>query len=684
MRSFIKKYERSMMLGLVIFLLIVFTVTADIQTVARSGGGNGPSRDAIAGEFRVIPGSGDKVEVPWGEFTQARNRLSIINKMSQSGKVTDTAAWTQILLLETAKRIGITVSDQELVTTVNLWTRNMVRDDREQYKLWVRRSFGVTAREFEEAIRAQMTASRVRDLYRDSFEIAPPASRKDIVKKMGDQKIERLRVRYGSLGAAKFIDAERAAFEADEKAQDALKTFFDKDAAVQSESAGFRHPRRFKFEAMYTLHHLVTEEDYKKIEALFKRAYPQLDLEKLEETEKEKKAFFGYYTDRLLELVGSSWDKVKAANPADKPEPGAKPTPDPLVTPEQRAIWKERGYEIAEQQIDRELRVRGMYRWFKDEAIKNDRVSLKVIFDHLQKSDDKDDPICSTEMGKGLIVYFAPKDPLTADAIEDLEDRGVRFTHNTRNRVTGLAGGSLPKVKRIADVMGEAGHGRMLLRLVDVESERRKTFEELDKSERKTLLNEWYLPHQARASAKKAFEDLRTQLVDGKVDAAAFQKHIEDLGGRFYDEEWITASTDFIGEPSKDEFWPRAYRHMSDRHFLQRALWTVLATDLKKEIKSGDYLPVQVNSPLEDEDYGAAYLVQMLERQLPDEGTVSRLEFARYVSNTRQRRSMEERDRWERHIDRTLADFEFEFFGDMDGRMKREKDERTEARTSNR
>ena len=285
-------------------------------------------------------------------------------------------------------------------------------------------------------------------------------------------------------------------------------------------------------------------------------------------------------------------------------------------------------------------------------------------------------------MGKGLIVFHAPEEPIDGEGIEDLEDRGIRFTHNTRSKITNLAGSTMPKVMPIADTMGEAGHGRMVARLIDVVSERRKTFEELSKSEKRDLLEQWYLPHQARQSAKDILEKLRQELVDGKVDTADFEKKIVELGGRFRGEEWLKANFGYQADPDPDRLWPEQYRHLADRHYLKGAVASVLISDRdKKKYPNGSFLPVQVDSPFDEEDvYGAAYLVQVLDRQKPTVDTVATTELVQYLTAARRRRRIEEQDRWERQIDQTFKDFEFEWFGDMADRMKRDQEDRAAAR----
>jgi hypothetical protein len=213
-------------------------------------------------------------------------------------------------------------------------------------------------------------------------------------------------------------------------------------------------PTRYRIEVLYTIHKNVrTDVDIQRIVDLFGRTWPELDLSRLEPNVRDMRDYFGIYRDRLLEQEGSSWEKVLEEFTKDQAA--------------RRALF-EHAFSIAKDQVARELKVRGMYQWFHSEARKDETKSLKDLFEKLQKRDDPKKPVCSTEAGRGLIVYREFLDGLTGDELENIEDSGVKFTHNFRARVTRIGHTDLPKLARRAAVLGADGHGRQIVRLLEV------------------------------------------------------------------------------------------------------------------------------------------------------------------------------------------------------------------------
>ncbi|MHC4223247.1 MAG: hypothetical protein ACYSUN_04590 [Planctomycetota bacterium] len=220
-----------------------------------------------------------------------------------------------------------------------------------------------------------------------------------------------------------------------------------------------KHPLLYEVEIVYAMHHNLTAEAYGRIEELFRRVWPDLDVSKLESTVKSMREYFGIYLNRLLEQAGTSWKKIQAeilqGGPLDE---------------EGRQKCFSRGFDLVKHQVDRELRLRGIFWWFRDQAAKDPSQSLGVIFAKLKAKDDSD--VCSTTPGKGLIVYRSVSDPLRAQELGDLQDDGVKFTHNFTIRVKALARSIPPRVSQKADVLGTAAHGRMVCRLTGVRYER--------------------------------------------------------------------------------------------------------------------------------------------------------------------------------------------------------------------
>jgi TolB protein len=215
-------------------------------------------------------------------------------------------------------------------------------------------------------------------------------------------------------------------------------------------------PTRYRIEVLYTIHKNVrTPEAYQRIQDLFGKTWPGLDLSKLEPRIRDLKDYSGIYRDRLLRREGHSWNDMKATSA---------PTDDAS-----RAALLERAFSIVKDQATRELKVRGMYQWFRDQAGKDGSKSLRELFDKLKKHDDADNPVLATEPGQGLIVYrdFGGE-PLTGEDLQNIEDSGIKFTHNFAIRVKRLADNDLPKVARRADVLGASGHGRQIVRLLAI------------------------------------------------------------------------------------------------------------------------------------------------------------------------------------------------------------------------
>ena len=118
---------------------------------------------------------------------------------------------------------------------------------------------------------------------------------------------------------------------------------------------------------------------------------------------------------------------------------------------------------------------------------------------------------------------------------------------------------------------------------------------------------------------------------------------------------------------------------MRDRHFLRRALATVLGSDrANPKYRNGSYLPIQNDARDDDGDPGAAYLILLLERKRPDADTMPLDEFDAYISIARQQRAVRERYRWTRDWPVLTKQFEMEFFGDMQESVDEEMKSRRE------
>lgn len=735
-------YGRWIMLSLLIVILFVFTVTQEVEDWLRSvfgGKAAASSTSDIAGSFAVLPG--DVSEVTFSGFEAARRRLGVAQNFRWGvpmDRVREMDVWTHLLLLEAAKKEQITVSADDLRQVMAAGVPDYIFKDPAQYRKWVPESFGgVTAPQLEAAVLEHLTALRVRELYRESFMVGPASTRKAAIEQAASQNVEHAFGDYAALDARRFLAEAEDELKSEADPLKKLSEFFDKDLSVKLDNERFRHPRRFRIELLYTIHANVnTEEALARIQGLVLKAYPEAKFKEVNVA--DRKTYFGTYRDRLLGTAGKTWDAlikdvvppdvpqapgapppeepaepgatkpdepvvppVKGDDPAAPAEPaqpgqpaapanppaGEAPAPPPPAPPEpgplspdarQRVI--DYGYQIVKEQVGREVTLRSIYQFLYDQA--KDNVSLKEMFDRLKANDDPTNPVCGTEPGKGLIMYrdFDGK-ALSADELMEIEDSGVKFGFSFKPRVTGLGDTDLPKRSRMADTLGDEGHGRQFFRLLEVIREQRKTFEELTPGEKEDLKRLFYLPERARERAKEKLEALRQKLVAGDLKPDQFRAEAEALGCRVHDGEWIEATYDLLREPDRKQLWPDEYLHMRDRHFLRKGLAQVLERDrVKQEWKAGSFLPVDVAIRREAEDPGVAYLFHLRERKRPDAATIPPGEIATYLKRSATDRNREEVARWNEEPEQLIVNFRMSFDKEMQIRIDEDLKRREEAR----
>jgi len=685
-------YGRWIMLGLLIFILAIFTVTKEMTDFLRGvfmGDARTSSSD-VAGSFYLLPGS--RTDVTFAEFDRARTNYALATaflERAQPERVHDLEVWAHLILLAAARKEGVAVSSEELAQVIEPGVPDYIWADAPAYKQWIQDRFRVKAAAFEEAVREFLTAVRVRSLYVESFLIGPGITREEAIKRAAAQRVELAFGDYAALDARAFLDEAAAALKEEAEPDAKLREFYEKDPSVKLEDILFRHPRRYRLEILYTIHSKVdTEEARARMEELFKKAYPGAgDLPEV--SVKEQRDYYRLYEDRLLGMAGSSREKVSEEVKQQEKAPGGEPGEEKPGeekkedTPEDEALRQkmvEFGYQIVKDQIRREIWVRKFYEYLQQQA--RDNVSLKEIYDRLKAQDDPENPICSTEPGKGLIVYrdFGGE-ALTGDELQEIEDSGVKFGVSFRPRVTGLGDTDLPRKGRKADTLGNAGDGRQILRLLEVVREQRKTYDELTDGEKQDLRERFYLPMQARERAKEKLEALRQSFVDGPRKPEEFAAAATELGARVREGEWIQASFDLVAEPEASQLWPKELRHMRDRRFLRKTLADVLNRDrVKKEYKAGTFLPVEVDLSGGADDPGAAYVFLLRERRQPDAQTIPPTEIATQINTARQQKRYEERQRWVDHADQLITDFRMVFHKDMQARIDEELKQRQEGR----
>jgi len=724
MRALIERYEKWLMIGLVVFLCVIFTATGDIQDAFMGGDQPVVGANDVVGSFYVVPDK--KVEITNARYAQARLALRVFQDVRRGPSAEDVPVldvWSHLILSEAARHEGIYTSDRDLVDTmktINIGLAQLMAQP-DAYGEWVKTRYRISKRQFEEAFREAWTALRVRELYIDSYSLAPPATRTELVERYAPGSFEYVDASWASLDAARFSDAVEKEFEAAEDKDALLKEFFETDPAVKSDTINFRHNRRFSFEILNTVHSRLTEENLKRLETMFFKAWPEFAPENnegkntLEMWPKgDDKQYWNTYKDRLLEAEKSSVDalRIKAiqqieeedrlaaeketeenkdgepkdGEPKDedggdepKDDEAKDPEKDDTVDPALAAVRDARikeaqdaiGFDLLRPRIYRELRLRRLYRHMHNDAFKNASESLEKIYEKLAQLDDKEDPLLSKTPGEGLVVFRKFEDPLTRQEIEDLTDGDARFGPNVAYRVSMAAREKLPAVRATAEILGDAAHGRMSLRVTGLERERRKTFVELSDGEKVILADEYYRPYQARERAKAALGELKKACDEGKVKPDGFRAAAEAIGARVYEEEQITAASRFMAEPDEKLLFPSELQRMRDRHFLRRHLSSLLAADrIKPEnerIKPGTWLDVEVRNSMEADavDPGTAYLILMLDRKKPTATTMPAENMERAEDLAARQTLGRDMDRWNRQYKQLFNDFNLSFESTM-------------------
>ncbi|MHC4959517.1 MAG: hypothetical protein ACYTGN_14215 [Planctomycetota bacterium] len=713
MRKLFERYERAFMIGLVLFVLVIFTVTDDIVD-ALSGRNQGTDPGEAAGSFSIL--KGERVDVSYAEYERARqsySRAQNIIRRGGGGRVRPSQVWTHLLLLAAADKEGLTVSDQELSDLLQVFIPPQLFQDRARYKETIRRVYRTSPRQFEESFREFWIAQRVRQIYAESYEIAPPATREDMVKQYTTQNIEFARASWVRLSAASFLDAADKELKTADDPDKELKTFFEQDAAVKAARFKFRHPRRYEVEFVVAVHKMFEDDAaLKRLTDLMKKTWPAFDVAKIEPKDVAQRDYFDIYQDRLLEQVGKALDEieydeeeVKEPEPKDGDEEVVKDPEEPEQPgdpekkdgdepqPEKNELSKaekesrlKNAFRLVQKQVRRELIVKGVFVYLRNEAAKDPSKGFKLLFDALKNNDEPKNPVCGADQETGLIQFLTFEAPLSGEEIEQLAPHDMLFTHNGRHRVTRMSSESLPAVSEAAVTVGMEAHGRMIIRLVKMESERRKTYEELDQAEKTDLKKSFYLPANARERAEARLEELRKKFESGEVAPTAFRESGEALGGAVISDEWILASTIGMADPSDKALWPDEYRRMRDRHFLRRRLANVLETDrTDPKYKAGSFMPVMVDSRSDDDDDpGAAYLVMLLERKRPTADTMPLEEFESYINVARQQRGAQDRERWSEDFKKLMRRFDMKFFGSMLDSVNDELDKIDQAKKTRR
>ena len=250
-RRLVKNYERWFMIGLVVVLLVIFTVMGSITGGGSSGGGDdGPAGDHVAGSFALL--AADRTSVTNSEFSQARTLYELSQRARRGGVYEapdESEVWTYLLLREAARREGITVSEADVRVEISRSWGPAFLSDPATYKALLTR-WRVTPRQYENSIKEWLATERVRDIYRETFEAAPPASRTDLVRSYESKGTEYAEVSWIALDADGFLGHAAAELQADKDPDKTLRSYFENEPGVQQDE--FPNRPRYAFEMLYT------------------------------------------------------------------------------------------------------------------------------------------------------------------------------------------------------------------------------------------------------------------------------------------------------------------------------------------------------------------------------------------------------------------------------------------------
>ena len=146
MRALIERYEKWLMIGLVVFLCVIFTVTADIEAFFAGEGREVAGANDVIGSFYVVPDQ--EVEVTNARYARARLALRVLQDVTRgmgSDDVGVLEVWSHLILAEAAAHEGVYVSDEELVTTMRTINPSLgaIMQDPERYKEFVQNRYGI-------------------------------------------------------------------------------------------------------------------------------------------------------------------------------------------------------------------------------------------------------------------------------------------------------------------------------------------------------------------------------------------------------------------------------------------------------------------------------------------------------------------------------------------------------------
>lgn len=165
----------------VLWIGILIVVAVSMVFFGAATGGGGPTREAVS------PGSLNGEPVPPEVFQRARLNTYVgltlmlgraVNLTDELDAQLDRAAWSRLVTLDEARRLGLSATDEEVSAAIrgtDLF-QTEGRFDKRNYDAFAQqflRGLGMSQRDFEEHVREEITVQKLRAVIDRSFLVSP-------------------------------------------------------------------------------------------------------------------------------------------------------------------------------------------------------------------------------------------------------------------------------------------------------------------------------------------------------------------------------------------------------------------------------------------------------------------------------------------------------------------------------
>jgi len=221
-----RQHQKKFLAALVVFIMVTWTIGGAIQRLMI------PSQHR-GGEIFGNRISGD-------EYAGLLGPLTIIMPQAARRRTTPAHVWETLLMNREAERMGIETGDPEIVA----WRREKFVDGQGRYKPEDYRQmlqyYGLTPREFENALRLWLTSRKVTETVRESVDLT--ADEAWLWWASDNRKVQ---VEYAFLSAAELMPYVEVNEEEVQQQYDSGKDLLASEAPNQ---AGYLEPERIKME----------------------------------------------------------------------------------------------------------------------------------------------------------------------------------------------------------------------------------------------------------------------------------------------------------------------------------------------------------------------------------------------------------------------------------------------------